>query len=126
MQDLYDGRMRIGVQAGSTDADWVIKNLIRTGKMPTSNLIQYPDITILTNNLENGTIDASIIQAPSQQRAVTGRPLVIIGTIPSPDRYAVAIRKTDPELLAIVNDGLLQLMKDPYWQQLKQKYGLEQ
>ena len=126
MQDLYNGRLRIGTQAGSTEADWVIKNLIQTGKMPASNLSQYPDITILTNNLENGTVDASLIQTPSQQRAVTGRPLVIIGTTPSQDMYAVAMRKTDPKLSAIMDDGLLQLMGDPYWQQLKQKYGLEQ
>ena len=125
MQDLYDGRLRIGAQAGSTEADWVIKNLIRTGKMPASNLSQYPDIKILTKNLENGTIDASIIQTPSQQRAITKRPLVIIGTIPSSDIYAVAIRKTDPGLLATIDDGLLQLMKDPYWLHLKQKYNLE-
>jgi len=126
MQDFYDGRLRIGAQAGATEADWVIKNLIQTGKMPTSNLFLYPDITTLTNNLENGTVDASIIQTPSQQRAVRGRTLVIIGSTPSQDTYAVAVRKTDPELLAIIDDGLLHLMKDPYWQQLLQKYGLEQ
>ena len=126
MQCLNKGRLRIGVQAGSTEADWVIKNLIQTGKMPASNLSQYTDIMILTNNLENGTIDASIIQTPSQQRAVTGRPLVIIGTTPSQDKYAVAIRKNDPKLLAIIDDGLLQMMKDPYWQKLKQKYDLIQ
>jgi polar amino acid transport system substrate-binding protein len=125
MQDLYNGRLRIGVQTGSTEADWVIKNLIQTGKMPASNLSQYPDITILTNNLENRTVDASIIQVPSQQRAISGRSLVIIGTTPSQDLYAVAIRKTDPKLLAIIDDGLLQLMKDPYWQKLKQKYDLK-
>lgn len=125
MQDLYEGRLRIGAQAGSTEADWVIKNLIQTGKMPASNLSQYPDIKTLTNNLENGTIDASIIQTPSQQRAIIKRPLVIVGTISSQDIYAVAIRKTDPGLLVIIDDGLLQLMKDPYWLQLKQKYDLE-
>lgn len=126
MQDLYNGQLRIGVQAGSTEADWVIKNLIRTGKMPASNLFQYPNITTLTNNLENGAVDASIIQTPSQQRAISGRPIVIIGTTPSQDLYAVAVRKTNPELLNIIDDGLLQLMKDPYWKQLKQKYDLKQ
>ncbi|MFA4848427.1 MAG: ABC transporter substrate-binding protein [Methanoregula sp.] len=126
MQDLYDGRLRIGVQAGSTEADWVTKNLIRTGKMPASNLSQYPDITILTKNLENGTIDASIIQSPSQKRAISLRSLVIIGTTPSQDLYAVAVRKTNPELLTIIDDGLVQMMKDPYWHQLKQRYDLKQ
>lgn len=125
MQDLYDGRLRIGAQAGTNEADWVNKTLVQTGKMPASNLVLYPDSTTLTNNLENGTVDASIIQAPSQKRAVAGRQLVIIGTTPSQENIAIAVRKTDPGLQAIIDDGLLQLMKDSYWQQLKQKYGLE-
>ena len=124
MQDLYDGRLRIGAQAGSTGADWVMQTLVQRGKMPASNLTLYPDIRTLTDTLEQGTIDASIIQTPSQQRAITGRSLVIIGTVPVQDTYAVAVRKTDPELQAQVDDGLSQLMQDPYWHQLKQKYGL--
>jgi polar amino acid transport system substrate-binding protein len=124
MQDFIDGRVRVGAQAGSTEAEWVTKNLVQTGKMPQSNLSLYPDITTLTENLENGTVDASVIQLPSQQRVIQGRDLVILGTTPSPDLYAVAVRKTNPELLARVDHGLLSLMKDPYWQQLKGKYGL--
>lgn len=126
MQDLFNGRLRIGTQAGSTEADWVNKTLIQTGKMPASNLFQYPDITTLTDNLENGTVDASIIQTPTQHRVVNGKPLIIIGSTPSQEAYAVAVRKTDPELLVIMDDGLVQLMKDPYWQQLLKKYDLEQ
>lgn len=125
MQDLYDGQLRIGAQSGTNEADWVTNNLVQTGKMQASNLSLYPDVTTLTRNLENGTIDVSLIQSPSQQRAITGRPLVIIGTTPSQENIAVAFRKTDPELQAIIDDGLLQLMKDPYWQQLKQKYGMD-
>ena len=53
-----------------------------------------------------------------------GKPLQIIGTTPAQASYAVAVRKTDPALLAKIDDGLVQLMKDPYWQQLKQKYGM--
>lgn len=126
MQDLYDGRLRIGTQAGSTEADWVNKTLIQTGKMPASHLFLYPDITTLTENLENGTIDASIIQTPTQKRAVHNKPLVIIGSTPSEETYAVAVRKTDPELLARMDEGLVQLMNDPYWRLLLKKYDLEQ
>jgi polar amino acid transport system substrate-binding protein len=126
MQDFYDGRLRIGAQSGGIEADWVHENLIQTGKMPASNLFLYPDIITLTNNLENGTVEASLIQTPSQQMAVRGSNLVIIGSTPSQDRCAVAVRKTDPELLASIDDGLVHLMKDPYWQVLLQKYGLEQ
>lgn len=125
LQDLYDGRLRIGVEAGTTEADWVNVTLVQTGKMPASNLSLYPDISTLTMSLENGTVDVSLIQSPSQKRVTAGRPLVIIGTIPSPETIAYAVRKTDPELLAILDDGLSRLMKDPFWQQLLQKYGLD-
>lgn len=125
MQDLYSGRIRIGAQSGTNEADWVNNTLIQAGKMPASNLSLYPDSTTLTNTLENGTVDASIIQSLAQQQAVAGRPLIIIGTTPSQDNIAVAVRKTDPELLAIIDDGILQMMQDPYWQKLKQKYGLD-
>lgn len=125
MQDIYDGHIRIGVQVGTTEEDWVNSTLVKTGKMPASNLSVYPDITTLTSNLENGTVDASVIQSPAQKQVITGRPLVIIGMTPSQETIAIAVRKTDPELLVIIDDGLWQLMKDPYWQQMKQKYGLE-
>jgi polar amino acid transport system substrate-binding protein len=125
MEDLYAGRLRVGVQNGSTEADWVTQNLVRTGKMPAKNLSQYPDITTLTGRLGDGTIDVSIVQAPSQELSVAGKPLVIIGNTPQHDNYAVAVRKTDTVLLGKINNGLLQMMKDPYWQQLKQKYGLD-
>ncbi|HSQ93751.1 MAG TPA: ABC transporter substrate-binding protein [Methanoregula sp.] len=125
MQDFYDGRLRVGVQAGASEADWVLKNLVQNGRMPASNLSRYPDITALTDGLENGTIDVSIIQSPSQKRAIAGRPLGLLGTIPSEDRYAVAVRKSDPELQATVDKGLLALMKDPYWKELLQTYDLE-
>jgi ABC-type amino acid transport substrate-binding protein len=92
--------------------------------MSRENLIVFPDITSVTKNLESGAIDVSIVQGPSQELSVKDRSLVIIGTIPVSDTYAVAFRKTNPELSARVNNSLIQLMNDPYWQQLKEKYGL--
>jgi len=124
LHDLNNGRLRIGTQSGSSAETWVEDTLIEPGTMPASNLVLYPDLSALTDGLVNGAFDASIIDTPSQLRKISGRPLVIIGEIPIADQYAVAVRKTDPDLLATMNDGLRQLMADPYWQQLLQKYGL--
>lgn len=124
MEDLMSGKLRIGAQNGSTGAEWVFKNLIETGRMSRENLIVFTDITSVTKNLESGAIDASIVQGPSQELIIKDRSLVIIGTIPVSDTYAVAFRKTNPELSARVNNALIRLMNDPYWQQLKEKYGL--
>ncbi len=125
MQDFDDGWLRVGVQAGSTAETWVRTNLMRSGKMPAQKLYTYPDVQILTTALENGEIDASVIQTPSQKYAIYGRPLVIIGEIPTMEQYAIAIRKTDPELRAVMDDGLRQLMNDHYWPVLLKKYGLD-
>jgi polar amino acid transport system substrate-binding protein len=124
MQDLYVGRLRIGTQEGSTGAAWVEDNLVQSGKMPAVNHIRYPDLSTLVDNLANRTIDASVYDAPPQERAITGKSLTIIGEIPTQERYAVAVRKNDSQLLATMDDGLRHLMADPYWQHLLRKYGL--
>lgn len=124
LQDLYAGRLRIGTQAGSTSAAWVEENLVRPGKMPAAALFLFPDLSTLTDGLANGTIDASLFDAPPLERAIAGKSLAIIGEIPTMEHYAVAVRKTDPQLLVMMDDGLRQLMADPYWQPLLLKYGL--
>lgn len=124
MEDLYAGRLRIGVQDETTSEIWIKENLVDTGRMPTANLLPYPDVPGLTEALVNGTIDASINDAPTQKLAIEGSPLVILGEIPTQEQYAVAFRKTDPGIGAMMDDGLRRLKADPYWQELLQKYGL--
>jgi polar amino acid transport system substrate-binding protein len=124
MQDLYSGRLRIGAQAGSSGEAWVEENLQRKGTMRAEALVLFPDLQTLTEGLVNETIDASVFDAPPQELAIAGRSLTIIGEIPTEEHYAVAVRKTDPQLMAIMDDGLEKLMQDPYWQQLLQKYSL--
>ncbi|MBP1929827.1 polar amino acid transport system substrate-binding protein [Methanolinea mesophila] len=124
LQDLYDGRIRVGTQSGSADVTWVESTLIRTGKMPAAYLVLYPDLVTLTGGLLEGQIDASLADTPSQERLIAGKDLVIVGEIPTDDRYAVAVRKTDPKLLSTMNDGLRRLMADPHWQVLLNNYGL--
>lgn len=125
MEDVLAGRARIGVQAGSTGEAWAAENLVGTGAMADADLVRFPGVTGLTGALEAGRIDASIIQAPAQERAIAGRNLSVIGTIPAQESYAVAVRQGDTVLLATLDRGLLRLKGDPYWQQLKETYGLD-
>jgi polar amino acid transport system substrate-binding protein len=124
MADLYGGRVRIGAQAGTTGAAWVEENMVQSGNMPAANLVLYPDLPALTGSLANGTIDAFISDAPTQTRAIAGKPLTIIGEIPTKEQYAIAVRKTTPQIRVMMDSGLRQLREDPYWQQLLQKYDL--
>jgi len=125
MEDFHNGRLRVGAQAGSSGEKWVEQNLIQPGTMPASRLIQYDDITTLSDALVNNTVDVSIIQTPSQRRMTIGRPIMVIGTIPSTGSYAVAVRKTDPRLLEDLNEGLVLLQNDPAWSRFLKDYDLE-
>jgi polar amino acid transport system substrate-binding protein len=124
MEVLHSGRLRIGTQNGSTEAGWVNRTLVQTGKMPISNHSMYPDVPALTGALANGAVDVVIVQSPSLKRAISGKPLVIIGEIPTEGQVAVAVRKNDTALLASLDHGLSELAEDPYWGQLKERYGL--
>ena len=124
LDDISAGRLKVGAQAGSTSESWVKEHLVNIGILHPEQVFMYPDVLTLTDALMNGRIDASISDTPTQQLAIAGRPLVIIGEIPTSEQYAVAVRKTDTHLHTIMDDGLRQLMADPHWQDLLKKYGL--
>jgi polar amino acid transport system substrate-binding protein len=124
MDDLYAGRLRVGAETGSTSETWVERNLVATGRMPASSMVLYSGISELTDGLVKGEIDASVNEAPTQKLIIAGKPLVILGEIPTQEQYAVAVRKTDPGIKAMLDDGLQRLKADPYWQELREKYGL--
>lgn len=125
MEDFNTGKIRIGAQAGSTEQEWVEVNLIETGRMPEANLSLYKDISGVTGALVNGTVDATLVQAPTQARAISSKPLIIIGNTSDEDTYAVAVRNSDTALQATIDRGLARLMSDPAWQDLKAKYRLQ-
>jgi polar amino acid transport system substrate-binding protein len=124
MADLLAGKLVVGAQRGTTGAFWVEDNLIDTGKMPAQNLKVYDNFPLVATDLSFKRIDAAIYDRPPLQDAIAGKPLVIIGEIDTGEEYGVALRKDDTGLLATINSGLTALMQDPYWQELKVKYGL--
>lgn len=125
IDDFNTGRIRIGAQSGSTEQEWVEVNLIETGRMPEANLSLYKDISGVTGALMNGTVDATLVQAPTQARVVQGKPLTIVGSTMDEDTYAVAIRNRDAGLKATIDHGLSILMSEPGWQEMKAKHGLQ-
>jgi polar amino acid transport system substrate-binding protein len=125
MDDFFSGKLVIGTQRGSTGALWVLKNLIDPGKMPVDNLKLYDNFPLVAADLATGRTDAALYDSPPMREDIAGKPLVIIGEINTSEEYGVAIRKTDPGLLATINGRLTELMQDPYWETLKVKYKLD-
>lgn len=125
MDDFMSGEYIVGAQSGTTGAFWVEEHLIEPGTMPAENLKNtYSSFPSAAADLENKRVDFIIYDKPPMLEAIEGKPLSIIGEIDTNEEYGVAIRKSDPELLETINDGLTMLMADPYWEELKTQYGM--
>lgn len=124
MDDFMSGEYIIGAQRGTSGAKWIEDNLIETEIMPEENLKTYDTFPLASEDLKNKRIDFAIYDKPPMLEAIEGKPLSIIGEIDTSEEYGVAIRKSDTELLETINDGITMLMADPYWEELKTKYGM--
>lgn len=124
MDEFMAGKLIMGAQRGTTGAFWVEDNLIRTGLMPVGNLKLYDSFPDAVLDLQNKHLDAIIYDTPPLLDAIAGKPVILIGDIDTGEDIGVAVRKVDTELLATINDGLSQLMNDPYWETLKEKYDM--
>jgi len=125
LDDFKNGTLVIGGQRGTTGLFWVEENLVETGLMDKSDVKTYDNFPLAAEDLKNKRIDAAIYDKPPMLDAIAGKPLVIVGEIDTNEEYGVAIRKEDTELLATINEGITKLMADPYWEELKEKYEME-
>jgi polar amino acid transport system substrate-binding protein len=124
IDDIMEGKAVIGTERGSTAAAWTEDTLVYTGKMPAENLALYGNISLAINALEEEHVDAVIFDLPVLKEAILERPLMIVGILKTGERYGIAVRKGDAELLETLNEGLDRLMDSPEWQELIEKYKL--
>jgi len=125
LNDVLAGKAIIGTQSGCTAAMWIEKNLIETGKMPKENLKLYDNTPLAVNDLEAGRVDAVMYDDHVLKEIIQGKNLHTVGNVETREEFGIAVRKSDPELLATLNDGLAQLKSDPYWQELIIKYKMK-
>jgi len=124
LDDVKAGKAVIGTQSGCTAAIWIDKNLIGTGKMPQGNLRLYDNTPLAVDDLTSGRIDAVMYDDLVLKDIIANKSVKKIGNIETKEEFGIAVRKSDPELLATLNDGLVQLKADPYWQELITKYKM--
>lgn len=126
LDDVTAGTAIIGTQSGSTAAVWVDTNLISTGRMSPDRLVLYNNTPLALDDLAAGRVDAVMYDDYILKTMIGEKPLKTLGTIGTKEGYGIAVRKSDPELLATLNDGLAQLKADPYWQELIIRYKMRQ
>jgi len=114
----------VGVQRGTTGANWIEDNLI--GKGIDVKMKVYDTFTLAIEDLLNGRIDSAVQDDTMVKQILEARSgLKEVGTWGTgEERYAYGLRKGDTELLDLLNEGLTKIMSSPKWDELKAKYGI--
>jgi len=118
------GGHTVGVQRGTTGANWIEDNLI--GKGVDVKMKVYDTFTLAIEDLLNGRIDSAVQDDTMVKQILEARSgLKEVGTWGTgEERYAYGLRKGDTELLDLLNEGLTKIMSSPKWDELKAKYGI--
>ncbi len=121
VDELLSKGNKVGVQRGTTEANWMKENLIQKGK--DFKLVEYDSAPLAIEDVLNGRIVAAAMDDAPAKDAMRKKPVKIVGTfgMPSED-FGYAVRKEDTELLNMMNEGLKKLMASPYWEELKTTY----
>jgi len=116
---VQSGR-KIGVQRGTTAQDWLEENAIGTGI--DIELVLYENFLLALEDLLIGRLDAAVMDGPTAQSGIAGRPLTIVGTISTGEIYGYAVRQDDTELLTLLNEGLRRIQATDIWDELVTKW----
>jgi len=123
VEDVLKSNKNLGVQRGTTEAEWLKDNAPANGWNFT--LRYYDSSPLSVEDVLNGRIHAAAMDDAPAEDAAAKRPVKIIGTFGmAAEEFGYATRKEDAELREKLNEGLRLLMADPYWEELKAKHNL--
>jgi polar amino acid transport system substrate-binding protein len=123
LDDLLKTGKKIGAQSGTSDMAAMEKNKGQDGN--NYELVAYDNADLAAEDVVNGRIDAALMNDERAGAVITNLPLKFVGYANIPDEdFAYAVNKENTELLATLNQGLDELMADPYWNELLKKYNL--
>jgi polar amino acid transport system substrate-binding protein len=124
LDDVLAGKVILGTQRGCTAAIWIEENVIAKGLMPQEKLKLYDNTPLAVNDLEIGRIDAVMYDDLSLKDMIEGKNIERIGAVETKEEFGIAVRKDDTALLATLNEGIAELMNDPYWDELIKKHNM--
>jgi polar amino acid transport system substrate-binding protein len=112
----------IGAQTGTTGEGVIQSELIETGELSESNYNGYGNYTLAVQDLENGNIDAIVIDAPVAQTFASERDVEVAFTVETGEEYGFGIRQDDSDLQSALNEGLATVQDDGTYEELRNEW----
>ncbi len=107
----FDG-VRVGAQSGTTGADQVQANLIDPGIVAEDDFSSYDSYVFAVEDLENGNVDAVVIDNPVAETFAANREVAIAFIEETGEEFGFGIRQGESELQSALNDGLATVRDD--------------
>lgn len=131
VDQIKRGELRIGVQAGCTAEQNLEKYLGSDlyNKMMSEGKIKntYDKFPLAMEDLKNGRVDVVIFDSVGIKDQISKNPKIfkLVGTLEGAEEdLAAAVKIGNTELLDKINDGYTKLKATPYWDELVEKYKL--
>lgn len=117
--DDLEGQV-VGAQGGTTGADQV-QGLVDDGVVAEDDFLRYDNYTLAVQDLENGNVDAVVIDIPVAETFAANRDVTVAFVIETNEQFGFRMREDDDRVEAI-NEGLTAVMDDGTYEELVQKW----
>lgn len=97
---------RVGAQKGTTGEGVVKDELIATNRLKQANYKAFDNYVLSVQALENGDIDAIVVDQPVAQTFASQRQVEVAFVYETGENYGFGIREDDDDLQSALNSGL--------------------
>ncbi len=118
-KDLTD--YTIGVHNKTTGQIYISKNYVEQGKIKDKQIIKYPTNNETIDEILNGNIDLAIIDMSAAKANKKLKPIRIVYTIETNEKYGIAMPK-DSSLKSKINNSLKEILNSEKWIDILNKY----
>ncbi|MFC7156644.1 basic amino acid ABC transporter substrate-binding protein [Halomarina halobia] len=115
----------IGAQKGTTGEQVVQEELVDAGKLEPSNYKAYDNYVLAVTDLENGNVDAVVLDKPVAQTFQQERDVEIAFTYETGEAYGFGVRKDDNAVRQALNEGLQAVEENGTYEELRNKWFSE-
>ncbi|WP_129113218.1 basic amino acid ABC transporter substrate-binding protein [Halegenticoccus tardaugens] len=119
--DDLSGR-RVGAQEGTTGDGVVQDRLVDPGKLDAADYNAYGNYVLAVEDLENGNIDAVVLDRPVAETFAQERDVEVAFTVKTGERYGFGVRQNDDSLRTALNDGLQAVRESGRYEEIRNEW----
>lgn len=112
---------QVGAQKGTTGEEVVKKQLVEKGKLDEGNYKAYESYPLAVTDLENGNIDAVVIDKPVGETFATNRQVTVAFVHETGEKFGFGVREND-DLRTAVNGGLQAVRESGTFDEITQRW----